>query len=279
MMNWDAARETLGGRGLAQLVCQQSGCRAGEKSARPSTAFAAKKMPYFLLARRGRSAICCFQSLNPKTTILIADDHPIFRKGLREVVETDPNLRLVCEVGDGEQALREIESLRPDVAILDIHMPRRSGMDVARAVWTKGLAVRLIVLTMYDDEVLFNEAMGLGVLGYVLKENAVEDLLNAIRAAHAGRTFISPSVADYLLNRHRQKEDLNRSNPGLQSLTPAERRILKLIAEDRTTKEIADDLKISPRTVETHRQNISTKLDLSGSHSLLKFAYDNKALL
>ena len=194
--------------------------------------------------------------MNSTISVLIADDHPIFRKGLCEVIENAASLRLVGQAANGEDALRWAVELQPDVAILDINMPKLSGLQVARTLIERHLATKL-----------------------VLKESAVEDLLSAVQAVVAGRTFISPTIAALLMKRRKLGEELRREKPGLDMLTPSERRILRLIAEDRTTKEIADALGVSPRTVETHRQNMSHKLHLSGSHSLLKFAFDNKANL
>lgn len=213
------------------------------------------------------------------THILIADDHPIFRKGLCEVIAGDSTLKVVQESGDGAEALRLIQELRPALAILDIHMPKLSGLQVIRSLWDRQFPVKVILLTMHEDEDLFNEAMNLGVGAYVLKENAAGDLLSAIRCVLAGKTFVSPSLADLLLRRSQSSAALRREKAGLELLTATETRILKLIAGDKTTKEIAEALGISTRTVDTHRQNISHKLNLSGSHSLLKFAYDNKSRL
>ncbi len=217
--------------------------------------------------------------MNSTISVLIADDHPIFRKGLCEVIENAASLRLVGQAANGEDALRWAVELQPDVAILDINMPKLSGLQVARTLIERHLATKLVLLTMHQDEDLLDEAMALGVSAYVLKESAVEDLLSAVQAVVAGRTFISPTIAALLMKRRKLGEELRREKPGLDMLTPSERRILRLIAEDRTTKEIADALGVSPRTVETHRQNMSHKLHLSGSHSLLKFAFDNKANL
>ncbi len=211
--------------------------------------------------------------------ILIADDHPIFRRGLCEVIETDPDLRLVGQAGDGQEALRAARELRPDVLVLDVTMPRLTGLQVARKLREGSAGPRLVLLTMHEDEELLNEALSLGITGYVLKENAVEDLLAAIHAVAAGRTFISASLSGLLLRRRQAQDRLRHEKPGLEQLTQSERRVLKLISQDKTSKEIAELLNCAVRTVETHRQNISTKLDLSGSHSLLKFAYDNKSKL
>jgi two-component system, NarL family, response regulator DegU len=211
--------------------------------------------------------------------VLIADDHPIFRRGLCEVIETEPGLRLVGQAGNGEEALRLIDELRPDVAILDVSMPKLTGLQAARNLVEKQSPVKLVLLTMHEDETLLNEAVNLGIHAYVLKESAVEDLVNAIRRVTAGKTFISAALSGMLLRHREQNDSLRRDRPGLDDLTTSERRILKLIAGDKTSKEIADMLACAVRTVETHRQNIGTKLELTGTHSLLKFAYDNKSRL
>jgi DNA-binding NarL/FixJ family response regulator len=217
--------------------------------------------------------------MKPTRTILIADDHPIFRKGLAELLADDPALTIVAQAVDGETAWSLIESHRPSVAILDVQMPKASGLRVARRIREEHPEVRVILLTMHDDEQLLNEALDAGVHGFVLKESAMSELLDCIHAVLADKTFISPSLTDALLRRRRQAEALRRERPGLERLTPSERRVLKMIAHDRTSKEIADTLGISPRTVDTHRQNICQKLDLRGTHSLLKFAYDHKSSL
>src|SRR4051812_9191540 len=184
--------------------------------------------------------------------VLIADDHPIFRKGLCEVIAEDAALELVKEAGNGEEALRLIESLQPHIAILDVKMPKLSGLQVSRALWERHSPVKVILLTMHEDEDLFNEAMNLGVSAYVLKENAVSDLLQAVHAVANGKTFLSPSLSNLLLRRASESALLRKAKPGLDLLTGTERKIVKLIAEDKTTKEIADVLGISARTVDTH---------------------------
>ena len=217
--------------------------------------------------------------MSKPTTILIADDHPIFRRGLRDVVKEDASVKLLGEAGDGAEALRLAGELRPQVVVLDHDMPKMNGLQVAQAVRRQKLALGLVMLTMFKEERLFNEAMDAGFLGYVLKENAASDLIECIHAVAAGRAFISPVLSPYLLERGRRAAALASQKPGLDQLTPAERRILKLIATDFTSKEIADQLGVSFHTVENHRSNISAKLGLSGSHSLLKFAFDNKSSL
>jgi len=212
-------------------------------------------------------------------TVLIADDHPIFRKGLREVLSEDSGIRLIAETGDGLTALEKIRELKPQAAILDLDMPKMNGLEVAKKVLEQKLSVSLVILTMYKEERIFNEVINAGILGYVLKENAASDLLGCIHAVVAGQPFISPSLSAFLLNRGTRTRAFLEEKPELQALTPAERRILKLIAQDLTSKEIGDQLGISFHTVENHRANIAGKLNLRGSHSLLKFAYDNKSRL
>jgi DNA-binding NarL/FixJ family response regulator len=209
----------------------------------------------------------------------MADDHPLFRGGLRQIITAQSDLRLVHEASDGEEALRSARELKPAVAILDLDMPKLNGLEVAAVIQRDRLPVHIIVLTMHREEDLFNEALDLGILGYVLKESAAEDILQGIRAVAAGQHYLSPSISGFLVNRHARAESLRRAKPGLANLTPAELRVVRLIAQSKTSKEIADELGLSTRTVENHRFNIGTKLDLHGVHSLVKFAFDHKSEL
>lgn len=211
-----------------------------------------------------------------QSTVLIADDHPIFRTGLRDVIALDGSLSLVAEAGDGAQTWRLIQQFKPDVAVLDLDMPEFNGLQVARKVRESKLKTALIILTMYKEARAFNEAIDAGILGYVLKENAADDLLECIRSVLHGKAFISPSLSSILLGRGAQARNLLSEKQELRNLTATERRILALIAENLTSKEIAERVGISMHTVENHRANICRKLDLRGSHSLLKFAFENK---
>jgi DNA-binding NarL/FixJ family response regulator len=165
------------------------------------------------------------------------------------------------------------------VAVLDIDMPEQDGFSVARAVRQHGLGVEIVFLTIHREEELFQAALDLGAKGYVLKDSAVTDIVAAIKAVAAGQPYISPQLSAYLIKRRQGAAALNASKPGLEDLTPTERRILKLIAEDKTSKEIAEELFISHRTVDTHRTNISRKLELHGHLALVKFALEHKAQL
>jgi len=211
--------------------------------------------------------------------IVIADDHPIFRKGLRGTIETDPELKIVAEAEDGEQALELIQTHKPEIAILDLEMPHKDGFEVIQEIQEKRLPVLVIFLTMYKDERFFNTAMNRGAKGYVLKESAVNDIITAIKSVASGQHFISPLLSTYLLNRQQRAASLVVQKPGLSSLTPAEREVLRLIAANKTSKQIAGELFIAVRTVEKHRANISEKLELRGSHALLDFALEHKSEL
>jgi DNA-binding NarL/FixJ family response regulator len=211
--------------------------------------------------------------------LLIADDHPLLATGLRQVIATDPRLEVIAEAADGATALALLTAHRPDVAVLDIEMPELTGFALLRQLRAQRISTAVVFLTMYRDEEMFNEALDLGALGYVLKDSATTDIIGAIRAAAAGQPYISPAISAYLFNRATRTTTLVHQLPGLNDLTPAERRVLKLIAENKTSKEIAAELFISYRTVENHRANICQKLDLKGSHSLLKFAFQHKSAL
>ncbi len=211
--------------------------------------------------------------------ILIADDHPIVRHGLRQLIELDPALRIVAEAEDGLQALAAMESHRPEVAILDIDMQGMDGFAVARELRARKSAAAIVFLTMHKDEEMFNEALNLGARGYVLKESTVTDIVACIKAAAAGQHFISPALSTFLLHRTARAQKLREDKPRFATLTPTERRILRLLSENRTSREIADLLFVSVRTIENHRANICTKLDLRGSNALLKFAIEHKSEL
>jgi DNA-binding NarL/FixJ family response regulator len=211
--------------------------------------------------------------------ILIVDDHPLFRGGLRQVILDDRRFELAGEEADGEAALKFIQEKKPDVAVLDLKLPGLTGLEIAHKLKTIQSPTQLIILTMHNEEELINRALDNGVMGFVLKENAVSEILNAISAVAEGGHYFSPTVSGHLVRRRNRAESLAREKPGLDDLTKAELRVLKLIAMKKTSKEIATELFISPRTVEAHRANICTKLDLHGSHSLLYFALSHKNAL
>ncbi len=211
--------------------------------------------------------------------LLIADDHPIIRKALRQMLESDSAFAVVHEARDGREAMEAIERLAPDIAILDIDMPVVNGLEVLRELRKRASRVNVVILTMYNDEELFNEAMDLEVKGYILKEGAVDDIRECAHAVSKGRYYISPSISEYLVHRSERHAELHKTFPVLNQLSAAERRVLRLIGEGRTSKQIAEELSVSPKTVDNHRQNIVQKLGLHGAHALLKFALAHKAEL
>jgi DNA-binding NarL/FixJ family response regulator len=210
---------------------------------------------------------------------MIVDDHPLFRQGLRQAVDGDPRFEVAGEADDGRRALDLILKIQPDVAVLDVNLPGLNGLEVAAALRSKRSKVSVVILTMLKDEQAFNKALNLGIHGYVLKENIAEDILNCIAAVSRNEAYVSPALSDFLLRRRSRTEALASHKPGLDDLTVAEKRILKRVASGKTNREIAAELFISPRTVETHRANICEKLELTGTNRLLQFALENRDAL
>ena len=214
-----------------------------------------------------------------KLTIVIADDHPLFRVGLRETIESERGFKVVGEASDGEQALEMISEMYPAIAILDVSMPKLDGLALARKLVAQAPSVGVILVTMYREQKLFTQALEAGVEGYVLKDSAVTDIISCIKAVAAGQNYASPELTTYLVKRVRQAEAAGSARSDLEGLTTTELRILSLLADYKTSKEIAQELFISPRTVDTHRNNICQKLEIHGSHALVKFALGHKDLL
>ena len=205
--------------------------------------------------------------------IVIADDHPIFRAGLRALIESDSSFSVIAEATNGEEALASITTDQPDIAILDYNMPKANGFAVLAEISKLKLNVIPVMLTMHNEEAMFAKAMELGVRGYVLKDSASVDIVNCLQAVVRGQIYTSAAVTTYLYKRASGSKELE----GIGSLTPAERKILRLIAEYKSSREIADELCISVRTVDNHRTNISSKLGIRGSHALIKFAFQHQS--
>ena len=214
-----------------------------------------------------------------KLTILIADDHPMIRDSLRHAIESNTEWEVAGEAQDGEAALELINKLQPAIAILDISMPVRNGFEVVSALRQKKVQTQVIFLTMHRNEDFFQRALDLDVRGYVLKDSAVIDVVSAIKAVSRGEHYTSPALTSYLIKKRSSDSSAasNEQGLGLHSLSPTERRVLELIAEYKTSKDIAEELSTSPRTVETHRTNICQKLGLHGRHALMKFALEHKS--
>lgn len=217
--------------------------------------------------------------MDVKVNMVIADDHPLMRKGIADILEENKQWKVVGEAADGEQALHLIDEVHPQVLIIDIDMPKVNGLEVAKIIQRRSLPVSVIVLTMYDNETIFNRAVDYGVKGYVLKDSVVTEIVDAVRSVVAGKHYLSPSMSGFLVKRAQSMTANAGSIAEIARLTPAERRVLKMIADNRTTKQIAEELFISVRTVETHRSNICQKLGLHGTNALLRFALEHKNVL
>ncbi|MBI5403255.1 MAG: response regulator transcription factor [Ignavibacteriae bacterium] len=214
-----------------------------------------------------------------KIKIIVADDHPIFRSGLVTAIGRCAEYEIAGESENGKDALGLIKSLKPDIAILDINMPGMNGLEVTKAVNKEKLPVKIIILTMYKDEDYFSEAINLNVCAYVLKDAATNEIIKCLEEVSEGEYFFSTGVLNYLVKRKTKKSSLEKENPGLKDLTAAEKQVLLKVAENKTSREIAEELFISHRTVQNHRNNICTKLNLKGYNKLLQFAIFNKNLL
>ncbi|MBN1446446.1 MAG: response regulator transcription factor [Bacteroidetes bacterium] len=209
-------------------------------------------------------------------TLVIADDHPIVRKGLRDIVDTDPSFEIRAETDNGLDAWEAISRYRPDLAVLDVSMPGMSGLEVAKAVRDAGLDTAVVILTVYDDEEICNKAIETGVRGYILKDCTTQDILLCLHRVAEGDYFISPSLTSGLLRDRKDQDAITEQSLGIERLTRVEHNVLHLIARNKSTKEIASELFISPRTVDRHRYNIAGKLDLHGNLSLLRFALEHR---
>jgi DNA-binding NarL/FixJ family response regulator len=209
--------------------------------------------------------------------IVLADDHPVVLKGLKMLVEEDRRNIVVGEAPNGEKALACIRDLQPDLAILDIDMPKLDGFAIAREMGRLKLPTKIIFLTLHDDEKVFDAAMKLGVKGYLLKESAMQEIAAAIESVISEGTYISSAIAAQVMKRRHQVPPSADSMLG--RLTPTERKILKMIAAGKASKEIADELSIHYRTVENHRVNACRKLGIEGTNALLRFALQHKESL
>jgi DNA-binding NarL/FixJ family response regulator len=207
--------------------------------------------------------------------VLLADDHPVVRRGLKATIEEDEGLRVIAQAADGNDALRQIVELKPAVAILDIDMPGLNGLGVARELAAQEIPTRIIFMTFHANEDLMRAAMDVGGKGYLLKGSETDEIAAAIHAVVAGRTYIGSTMAAVLL-----KQSADTSQPlDISVLTPTEKKILRRIADGLSSKEIGDALSIHYRTVENHRTNMCRKLNIEGANALARFALQHRAAL
>ena len=203
--------------------------------------------------------------------ILLADDHTLVRQGLRKVLEERPEWEVVAEAGDGREAVRLAEQHKPDVAIIDIAMPLLNGIEATRQIVRKLPMTRVLVLTMHADEAYVGQMQQAGASGYVLKDSADQDLVEAVSEVSKGRSFFSPAVARMMLDDYVRRGE-HRLTDRYESLSEREREVFQLIAERKTNKEVAALLSVSLSTVETHRANIMEKLDLHSAADIVLYA-------
>ena len=209
----------------------------------------------------------------------MADDHPIFRSGLRQIIEEDNNIEILGEADNGQAALELIDKFKPDIVLLDIDMPVKTGLDVMRELSKRERIPKVIFLTVYADEDMYDEGVELGISGYVLKDSAISEITECIYKVYDNKYYISSSVSDLLLNKKSKTNKDTGQETLTDMLTRSELIILKLIAEGNTTRGISEILGISFKTAENHRANISSKLRLKGANSLVKFAIEHRSQL
>ena len=200
--------------------------------------------------------------------IIIADDHKIMRDGLRNMLDKETGMEVVAEAKNGREAVRLAEQLRPDILIMDITMDDLNGMDATRAIVAKELGTKIIALSMHADKRFVAGMFEAGAMGYLLKDCAYDELLQAVRQVLGGRTYLCSMISGVVIRDYIQR--MRKNEPSL--LSPREKEILQLMAEGSTTKRIADQLKVSVKTVETHRQHVMEKLNIFSIAELTKYA-------
>jgi two-component system, NarL family, response regulator NreC len=211
--------------------------------------------------------------------VLLADDHGIVRRGMRALLELEPDIEVVGEAGDGLETLRLCESLRPEVAILDIAMPSLNGIEVATRALKSDSSLKVIILSMHADESYVVRALMAGAKGYLLKEATEEDLLPAVRAVASGKSFFSPAVSRLLLEDYVRQLKQRGLEDSYHLLTDREREVLQLLAEGRSNKEVATVLGVGVSTVETHRANLMQKLSLRNTAEIVLYAVRKRVIV
>jgi two-component system, NarL family, response regulator NreC len=208
----------------------------------------------------------------PRLRLLLADDHTLVRHGLRKILEERPDWEVVEEVGDGRAAIDAAVALKPDVAIIDAAMPLLNGIDATQQIVHRVPETRVLMLSMHSDEAYLTRALQAGVTGYILKDSAGKDLIKGVEAAAAGRPFFSPAIERLMLDDYVRRVAGTTVVDRYETLSRREREIFQLIAEARTSREVAELLAISPATVETHRARILQKLDIHNTAELVLYA-------
>jgi DNA-binding NarL/FixJ family response regulator len=215
--------------------------------------------------------------MKPKIRILIADDHTLLRQGIRSLIEDQADIVVVGEAEDGRSAVQLAHTLRPNVILMDIAMPSLNGLEATRQIKREHPEIQILVLTMYEHEEYFRQVLEAGASGYILKRAAASELLAAIHAVYNGEAVLSPSITRMVLEDYlRMDTKAKESEP--DSLTGREREVLQLIAEGKTSREIAEILTLSVKTVQSHRTSLMQKLDLHDRGDLIKYAIQKKII-
>jgi DNA-binding NarL/FixJ family response regulator len=209
------------------------------------------------------------------TKVLLAEDHELVRSGIRSLLEASKDVEVVGEAGDGREAVELATQLKPDLVLMDLAMNELNGIDATRQLSAGELGVNVIMLSMHGDEQYIYESLKAGAKGYVLKSSAFKELITGIKEVCAGRTYVSPSLANVVVNDYVRRAKGERAPSDLDKLTTREREVLQLIAEGNSSAEVANILYISVRTVDTHRHNIMEKLKIHSIAGLTKFAVKN----
>ncbi len=204
--------------------------------------------------------------------VFLADDHAVIRDGLRHLLEAQPDIRVVGDAADGRETSRLVEKLRPDVVIMDIAMPELNGIEATRRIRSDCPSTQVIILSIYSTEEHVSRALQAGARGYVLKESAGIEVVNAIRAVHSGHRYLSQKLSDQLIDDYLQQIKTSGEKSPLDRLSPREREVLQLVVEGKSSAEIATELTLSVKTVETYRSRIFRKLDIDDLPRLVKFA-------
>ena len=204
--------------------------------------------------------------------VLLGDDHAMLRQGLRKILEDCHDWRVVAEAGNGRDAVREAMALKPDVAVLDIGMPLLNGLEATRQIARQAPSVRVLILSMHSDQAYVTQAVQAGAKGYILKESAAAELIEAISALASGKSFFSPAVAQVVFDDYTRRLIEKGITDPYDSLSEREREVLQLVAEGRSSKEIAELLSISAATVETHRAHLLQKLGLHNTVEVVRYA-------
>jgi DNA-binding NarL/FixJ family response regulator len=212
--------------------------------------------------------------MRKRLRIVITEDHTILREGLRALLTTDPDFKVVGEARDGREAVRCVEKLGPDLMLMDLSMPRMSGMDAIREIKKRYPETKVIALTVHKTEEYLLTTLKAGADGYILKDATLKELTMAIHNVMEGRPYLSPGVSEKVIEGYLEGKDSRRSLSSWETLSLREREVLKLIAEGYKNKEIADDLCISLKTVEKHRANLMKKLDLHNAAALTVYAVE-----